>query len=153
MSVFFLAVMVVVFFVVMEAAALPPSGGGGGTAPLPSLSLDHALPDLADGRWQWRDQRGKGGSGGGWAVASFFCSLRTFSQAGEYRACEDEDAACENHFCRRGKCRLQKSCIFAGLEVQAEWIAVWKNCFGPFVKNVFFSSSAYTSRSSIPCFS
>lgn len=123
MSVFFLAVMVVVFFVVMEAAALPPSGGGGGTAPLPSLSLDHALPDLADGRWQWRDQRGKGGSGGGWVVASFFCSLRTFSQAGEYRAC---------------KCRLQKSCIFAGLEVQAEWIAVWKNCFGPFVKNVLF---------------
>lgn len=51
MSVFFLAVMVVVFFVVMEAAALPPSGGGGGTAPLPSLSLDHALPELADGRW------------------------------------------------------------------------------------------------------
>uniref|UniRef100_A0A0D3FSP2 Uncharacterized protein n=1 Tax=Oryza barthii TaxID=65489 RepID=A0A0D3FSP2_9ORYZ len=65
MSVFFLAVMVVVFFVVMEVAARPPSGGGGGTAPLPSLSLDHALPDLADGRWQWRDQRGKGGSGGG----------------------------------------------------------------------------------------
>uniref|UniRef100_A0A0E0DAV4 Uncharacterized protein n=1 Tax=Oryza meridionalis TaxID=40149 RepID=A0A0E0DAV4_9ORYZ len=52
MSVFFLAVMVVVFFVVMEAAARAPSGGGGGTAPLPSLSLDHALPDLADGRWQ-----------------------------------------------------------------------------------------------------
>lgn len=69
MSVFFLAVMVVVFFVVMEAAARPPSGSGGGTAPLPSLSPDHALPDLADGRWQWRDQRGKGrqrrGVGGG----------------------------------------------------------------------------------------
>lgn len=36
--------------------------------------------------------------------------------------------------------RMQKSCIFAVFEVQAEWMAVWKNYFGPFVK-MFFSSS------------
>lgn len=34
--------------------------------------------------------------------------------------------------------RLQKSCIFIGLEVQAGWMAIWKNHFGPFVKKKCF---------------
>lgn len=85
---------------------------GGGAAPLPSLSL--SLLDLAEGQ---RRQRGQ--MRGGWR----FFRLKQFRKQVAIAFVKMEILSAKIIFADGTNIRLQKSCIFVGLKVQAEWIA------------------------------